>query len=224
MSPGPHVFGDRRLGCWIVNVQNLTTARMDGLRALGVTDLFVQGGQGTVEVKQAVLRKFTGCHAWWAVDGLPVAEYVARALADIARWNPGAGDLNIEVPDQVLGPYMRQSVIGIRMVRRNYRLRLNIAPRKFGYVPVDLLQEDINLYVAIQNYGGNMDAMFSEADQERGLREAGVPDEKISTCYAGGCTVGGITGGQRVNTFPTAFQVQRGVIFTDDLLAQVGLI
>ena len=226
MAPvGPHVFGDGRLGCWIISIGNLTTDRMTKLRQLGVTDLLLRGPDGTPAAKSKVLAAgFTGCGAWWAVDGLSVAEYATRCLEDEARWKPGFGDLNIEVGDAVLAPYMRGVVSGIRMVKKAWRLRLVIAPRKYGYVPVDMLQDDPALYVAIENYGGNMDSMFSEADQERGLRQVGVPDEKIATCYAAACAVGGVTGTQRVNTFPLGFVPTRGVIFTDDLLAQVGLL
>lgn len=224
--PGPHVFGDGRLSCWVNTPANLNTGRMSGLRALGITDLLLRGSDGTPVLKQKILAAgFTGCGAYWAVDDLPAAEYAARALADIQRWQPGFGDLNIELAnDPPLEPYMRQAVTGIRIMKQNYRLRLVIAPRKGGFVPVDLLQGDPNLFVAIENYGGNMDIIYSMADQERMLRQAGVPDEKIATCYAGACTVGGVTGAQRVNCFPLGWTPQRGVVFTDDLLAEAGLL
>lgn len=230
--PGLHVFGDGRLGCWVGSTSlEQALAKTDPnylarLRALGFTDLFFRGPDGSSTVKQRVLGAgFTGCHAWWAVDGLTAQQYAQRCLADIARWQPGAGDLNIELAnDPPLEPYMRSVVTQIRAARPNYRIRLNIGARKGVFVPVDLLQTDPALYVAIQCYAGNMDALFSAPDMERQLRSVGVPDEKIATCYAGACAVGGISGPARVNTFPTAWLPERGVVFTDDLLADGGLL
>lgn len=225
---GPHVFEDGRFGCWIVNPGALSD-RLTRLRELGFTDLFLRGPDGTAKLKQAVLGAgFRGCHAWWAVDGLNVLQYVVRVLGDVTRWSPGAGDLNIELgKDAALEPYIRSVVVGIRASRPRYRLRLNVAARKGGFLPVDLLQSDANLYACEQVYGdspaGGMTLRFSEADALDRLVAAGVPRHKAAVCYAGAVAVGGVTGPRlRVSGLPNGWLPSRGVVFQDDLLAEAG--
>lgn len=228
---GPHVFEDGRLGLWIVNLPALG-GRLARLRELGFTDLFVNGPAGTTAIKSQVLGAgFLGCHAWWAVDGLTAHDYAVRCLADISRWSPGAGDLNIELGnDAALGPYLRQVVGELRAARRSYRLRLNVAARKAGFLPIDLLQSDANLYACEQNYaakpGLDMAARFSEADVLDDLIAAGVPRVKAAVCYGAAITVGGKTGDERVCCIPQppAFPIRRGVVFQDNLLADAGLL
>jgi hypothetical protein len=227
---GPHVFGDGRLGVWIdsspTTPPNLDPNRLARLRELGFTDAFLRGPEGTTTRKSAVLKAgFVGCSAWWATDGLTAAQYAARALADVARWAPGAGDFNIELgSDAALEPYMRAAVGGFRAQRPNYRLRLNIATRKAGFLPIDLVQSDPNLYACEGTYFGNMDARYSEADALLELLDAGVPLAKAAVCYAGACTVGGVTGAQRVALYPHTWPPRRGVVFDDNLLAEAGLL
>ncbi|MGH7347331.1 MAG: hypothetical protein ACREK4_20670 [Candidatus Rokuibacteriota bacterium] len=225
MAAGPHVFEDGRIGCWIVSVSALDAGRLAALRRLGFTDLFLRGPDGNLVAKRAVLKAgFTGCHAWWAVDGLTAAQYAARALADVARWSPGAGDLNVELgSDAALEPYMRVAVGAIRAAKPNYRLRLNIATRKAGFLPIDLVQNDPNLYACEGAYFGNMDSRYSEADALDDLLAVGVERRKAAVCYAGAVAVGGITGTQRVAGIPQ-WLPRRGVVFQDDLLAEAGLL
>lgn len=223
---GPHVFEDGRLGCWIVNIGALG-GRHAKLHELGVTDLFVRGPDGSPALKAAVLAAgFTGCHAWWAVDGLTAAQYAERVLADVARWSPGAGDLNVELgSDPPLEPYMRAVVGAIRAARPSYRLRLVIAPNKAGFLPLELVQSDPSLYVAIENYGGNMTELYDAQEQELAAGAAGVPASKIASMYAAACEIPGLTQPSvRVNTWPIALPPARGVIFHDELLAQAGLL
>lgn len=228
-SVGPHVFGDNRLGCWIVNLAALPD-RVARLRALGFTDLFLRGPDGSQALKAVVTGAgFTGCHGWWAVDGLSAVDYTSRALADIARWNPGAGELNIELSnDAALDPYIRTVVAGFRAKRPAYRLRINVAARKGGFLPVDLLQSDPQLFACEQTFAdspsANMASRLSEADALDRMMAWGVPREKASVCYAGAVAVGGMTGLERVAGFPNGWLPTRGVVFHDDLLAEVGLI
>ncbi len=228
---GPHVFEDGRLGLWIVNLPKLGE-RLPRLRALGFTDLFVRGPDGTTAIKSQVLGAgFLGCHGWWAVDGLTAHDYALRVFADLNRWKPGAGDLNIELgTSAALEPYMRQVVGELRAVRPLYRLRLNVAARKAGFLPIDLLERDANLYACEQNYAAteslDMAGRFSEADVLDDLLAAGVPRMKAAVCYGAAITVGGRTGAERVCCIPQApaFPIRRGVVFQDDLLADAGLL
>lgn len=226
---GPHVFGDGRLGCWIVNLAALPD-RLSRLRAFGFTDLFLRGQDGTPALKASVTAAgFTGCSAWWAVDDLTAANYADRVLADVTRWAPGAGELNIELSnDPALEPYIRTVVARVRAKRPHYRLRVNVAARKGGFLPIDLLQNDPQLYACEQTYGdtaaAGMALRFSEADAIERMVSAGVPIGKAAVCYAGAVGVGGNTGTERVAGVPNGWKPLRGVVFSDDLLADAGLI
>jgi len=230
---GSHVFEDERLGVWITSTASLADKLADRLPKLraavpALTDAFLPR-QATLSNRQAVLQAgFLGAHMWWAVDGLDPASYAKRALADIERVRPGAGDLNIELADDSrIEPYMR-SVIGvIRAKRPSYRLRLNVAFRKGRFLPTDLLGSDPNLYVAEQNYidqPGRSMVPVSAADALLDLLEHGIPMHKAAVCYGAAGPVGGRTGDERVVTLPAGSTIRRGVIFHDDLLADAGLI
>lgn len=233
MTVGPHVFEDGRLGLWIVNLPKLGE-RLPRLRALGFTDLFLPGPDGTPALKSQVLGAgFTGCHAWWAVHGQTAHDYAQAVLRahGIGGWQPGADDLNVELgSDAALLPYMEQLVAEIRSLRPNLNLRLNVAARKAGFLPIAHLQADAHLYACEQNYaarpGLDMAARFSEADVLDDLLAAGVPREKAAVCYGAAITVGGKTGDERVCCIPQppAFPIRRGVVFQDDLLADAGLL
>lgn len=219
------VFQDGRLGCWIGNRANLAS-RAAGLRALGITDVLLRGPDGTPAAKaDALALGFTAVLGYWSVDGLSSVDYAARLLADVGHWAPAAGDLNIELSDDAaLEPYMRDVHARVRAKRPSYRLRFNIGARKGVFLPADLFARDPNLYACEGNYGGNMEELFSAADALDRLIAHGVPRERAAVCYAGACAVGGVTGTRRVNTFPLGWPPSRGVIFTDDLLAEAGLL
>lgn len=234
MAVGPHVFEDGRFGCWIVNPSRLQ-ARAPALRALGVSDVFLRGPDGNATTKAWAIAAppngggFVGCHAWWAVDGLTVTAYAARVLADVARWKPGAGDLNIELANDVaLEPFIRGVVTAIRAQRPAYNLRVNLAARKGGFLPIDLLQSDEHLYACEQVAGDvpglNMALRYSEADAIDRLIAAGVPREKASVCYAGAFRHGTASSFTSWPGLPDGFRPVRGVVFQDDLLAEVGAI
>ncbi len=232
MAPGVHVFGDGRLGCWVVNLPALRD-RLPRLRtALGgsLTDLFLPRSCTAQDLADVRRAGFLGAHLWSAVDGLTAAQYVQRWRDDILRLTfQGACELNIEQGNDVaLEPYIRAVVTGLRQHFPARRLRLNVAARKGGFLPVDLLQADPQLYVAEQAYFDSptlsMAARYSEADALSNLLEAGVPFAKAALCYAAACTVGGVTGTRRVNTIPLGWGLRRGVIFHDDLMAEAGLL
>lgn len=227
--PGPHVFGDGRLGCWIVNLPALPD-RLAKLRALGFTDLFLHGPTATADDKRRVRAAgFATCSAWWAVDSLDADTYATRTLSDIARWSPAAGELNIELPsDAELGPYIELVHSRIRRQRPQYRLRINVAARKTPFLPADLLTDDEQLYACEQVYAdspqASMAARLSEADALDRAIAYGIPRAKFAPCYAGAVGVGGRTGTDRVNGLPNGWLPTRGVVFHDDLLAEAGLL
>lgn len=221
MSVGPHVFRDGRLGVWIVSPANLP-GRLAGLRALGFTDVFLPRTATKSDVERVRVAGFVGAHLWEAVDGETADEYAERVLADVRRLAVGAADLNVELgSDAALEPFMRRVLRRIRSTMPSRRLRLNVAWRKAGFLPVDLLVDDPNLFACEQNYLGGMEPC-SAADALEHLLAAGVPREKAAVCFGGAGPVP--PAGSRVATFPTGFPPSRGVVFQDDLLAEVGLL
>lgn len=233
------VFEDR-LGCWIVpdGAGQVTPklARLPGLAALGVKDVFLprQAQPGDfASVRSAGL----GAHLWAATDGLSAADYASRFLLDFQRFgSKGAGELNIELSsDPPLKAYMSTAVELIRTVKPHLPLRLNIAPFKAFALPIDLLQSDARLYVCEQAFYGDM-SRVAESDALYDLLAWGVPLAKATVCYGAAALVPNASRVEvpwRVVGLGTRWtwsngaivgQLRRGVIFQDDLLADVGLL
>lgn len=217
------VFDDR-LGLWIINPANLPV-RLPRIRSFQggvIRDLFLPRDATPADMQRVRDAGFSA-HLWTARDGLAAGEYTDRALADIARLRAGACELNIEgVPDEQLGNYLRFVVALIRAQRSSYRLRLNLAPWKGFAVAASRLASDPALYVCAQNYGGNMDELYSPADVLRDLLDQGIPPGKATVCYAAACRVLGSA--QRQRTLPDLTRTRRGVIFSDDLMFDAGLL
>ncbi len=217
------VFEDR-LGLWIVSSANLPD-RLPKIKAFQggiIRDLFLPRS-AELTAMQRVRDAGLYAHLWAAVDGLSATDYANRTLLDIQRLGPGAVDLNIELgSDPPLAAYIRGVAELIRPRRPSYRLRINVAPWKAFALPSDLLASDPYLYACMQNYEGNMDNLLSAADVLTNLDDWGVPLSKATVCYTAACRVLGST--ERVRTLPDLLRLRRGVIFSDDLMAEVGLL
>jgi hypothetical protein len=217
------VFEDR-VGLWVVDPAR-GVARRNAIKAFAgglVRDVFLP--RTSAPAHFASIRSVgLNAHLWSAVDGLDAGDYVARFLADRARLNPGAADLNIELgADAPLPTYVEAVVRGIRAHLPKYRLRVNLGAWKGFAVPVELLEADPNLYVCEQNYLGNMDELLSPADVLADLTANGAPEAKATVCYAAQCTVLGSP--ERLRTLPDLRRVHRGLIYQDDLMVDAGLL
>lgn len=213
------VFEDR-LGVIVINSANVP-GRVPGFRALGIKDLFFPRTADPAHLA-AVRAAGLYAHLWTAVDGLSATDYANRTLLDIQRLAPGACELNIELPsDPPLKQFITDTVRLIRTVRPLYRLRVNLAPWKAFALAGFNWVTDPNLYVCEQNYEGNMDNLLSAADVLQDLLSYGVPPAKATVCYAAHCQV---LGSPRLRTLPNLSRVRRGTIFSDDLLADAGLL
>ena len=221
--PGPNVFGDRRLGVWNISPANLPD-RLPKFRAYGITDVFLPRTATTVDVKRVRdAGYFVGL--WEAVNGRTAGAMAIAVVADLRRLGVGPADLNVELPtDAALEPYMRALVSSIRAPMPSRRLRLNVAWRKGGFLPVDLLASDPNLYACEQGYFGDME-LASPADALEDLLDAGVPMGKAAVCYgAAGLSAGRSSSTEtRVGLLPV-WAPRRGVVFQDDLMAEAGML
>lgn len=216
------VFEDR-LGLYVITPANLTS-RLPGIAALGIRDVFLPR-TATPDDLARVRGAGLYAHLWVATDGLAARDYANRTLLDVQRLKPGAVELNVELPaDPPLPGYIREVVGLVRSKRPKMRLRINVAPWKGFALPRDLLASDANLYAAEQNYEGNMDNLLSPLDvwADASGDAQGVPLPNVTVCYAAACRVLGSA--ERVRTLPDLSRLTRGVIFSDDLLAEVGLL
>jgi hypothetical protein len=228
---GEHVFRDGRIGVWNITPANLKD-RAKKLAALGFTDVFVPR-ETTKEQAQAV-RDVPGLYLnlWVAPHGRSAEQFAAETIQDVVRvlGTSGAVDLNVELSKDVdLLPYMTRAVMDIRATMKSRRLRLNVAWRKGGFVPTDLVIADPNLFVCEQNYvdpAGMSMSPTSALDAYLNLTDHGIPPDKASVCYGAAGPVGGKTGAERVNTLPNGggWMPRRGVVFSDDLLTDGGLL
>lgn len=223
MEIGPHVFGDNRLGLWIVNPQNLR-GRLSAIRSFAggqITDLYLPREASRDDFK-VVREGSLFAHLWVAPHGRPAATFAAETLKDISSLKPGAVELNIEVPDAEIHEFVSESVTRIRASRKSLRLRVNIAPFKARFLPVSLFGVDPHLYLIEQSYFGNMDGRASEDDVRRDMLGAGIPEEKGSVMYAAHCSPE--QGKPRVPALPSLKhrRLYRGSIYQDDLMADAG--
>lgn len=217
------VFEDR-VGLWVVDAAR-GVARRSAIKAFAgglIRDVFLP--RTSTPTQFAAIRQVgLNAHLWSAVDGLAAGDYVARFLADKARLNPGAAELNIELgSDAPLPTYVEAVVRGIRAHLPRYRLRINLGGWKGFATPAELLDGDPNLYVCEQAYLGNMDELLSPADVLAELLDYGAPRAQATVCYAADCTVLGSP--TRLRTLPDLRRLHRGLIYQDDLMADAGLL
>jgi hypothetical protein len=146
----------------------------------------------------------------------------AETLADVARLRPGAVELNVELgSDAGLPAFIVELVHLIRAQHAKLRLRLNVGLWKAFSLPAIALEHDPNLYACMQTYAGAMEP-YSSADAYHELLGYGVPESKATICYGAAGPVP--PAGDRVCTLPNLARRRRGVIFHDDLMADVGLL
>lgn len=230
MTIGPHPFGDDRLSLYVVQPAVLVDRLARTRAALGgtFTDLLLPRSSGP-ELRGLVLQAgFTGAGLWVADDGLGPSVLASRTLDDLRRTRLGFLELNVESPaDHRLPAYVAAVVAGIRTRKPRLRIRLNVRHRKATFLPLALLRDDPQLFAAEQCYvdpPGTSMVPTSAADALRDLLDHGVPPAKAAVCYGAAGPVGGRTGAQRVATVPVGWRIARGVVFQDDLLAEVGLL
>ena len=217
------VFEDR-VGLLVISPANLPD-RLPKVKAYGnglIRDVFVPRSATPADVSR-VRAAGLGCHLWTASDGLSAIDYAGRTLADMTRLGRTAVELNFEgIDDPYLPNYLRETIVRIRQARPFARLRINQPPWKGFALPDDLLAEDVNLYAAAQCYEGNMDELLSPLDVVDDLTANGCPDTKVSCCYAAACRVQGSS--ERLRALPWLARLHRGVIFSDDLMVEAGLL
>lgn len=227
LTIGPHVFGDNRLGLWVISPTNLQD-RLPKIRAFcagAITDVFVPWN-ALPQHREAIVASGAFCSMWTTPGNTGPIRFAEESLAAFDRVKPGALELNIEKPDDRMRDFVRDCVGHIRKSKPKLRLRVNIAPFKAQFLPVYLFKTDPNLYLIEQAYFGNMDGRASESDVLMDMLGAGVPMDKCSVMYGAANVDPLTTSTVRVPSLPamTIRRLRRGSIFSDDLMADVGLL
>lgn len=237
-----HAFQPPSVGLWVINPANLPD-RLPKIAALWgglISDVFVDGGatRAQADLIRATPRpNGTKLRAqlWAAANTLPVEGYASQVVLDVKRLAAGVADLNIEVPDAKLADYCRVAVQLIRAAKPKLKLRINLAPTKgFGLTGLSFTG-DPWLYACQQAFYGDM-SPFSPDMALSDLLDYGVPRARATVCYGAAGPIGWTGGGrpwatQRHFTIATLYYngglvrgLRHGVIFQDDLLAEMGML
>lgn len=237
-----HAFAPPSVGLWVVSPANLAD-RLPKIAALWgglISDVFVPGSatRAQADAIRATRRPdgtMLRAQLWAAANEMPVELYADTVEKDTRRLGVGVADLNIEVPDDRIADYARRAVAIIRAKRPVFKLRVNLAPTK-GFALTGLsFNGDPNLYACQQAFYGDM-SVFSPDMALSDLIDYGVPRDRAAVCYGAAGPIGWTGGGQawktqRHFTIGTLYYngqlvrgIRHGVIFQDDLLAEMGML
>lgn len=243
-----NAFDEGRVGLWIDDPSNFVGRATNIVRfANGMfTDCFLP--------RTASVEQFDIINQTWRPDGslmkaalyevphdLTADAFCDQVGSDLFRINAPSVELDIEKPDDILAQFIRDVVNGLRQGKRNKAntdwlrwprptrpFRINIAPNKGWALPVSLVNNDPNLYVAEQCYYGDM-SRVSEAEVAKDVVSRGIPWDKFAPCYGAAGPVK--LDGTRGITLPSVFyegrvaaKLKKGIVFQDDLMAEVGLL
>lgn len=233
----PHAFQPPSVGLWCVNPDNLASrlARIASFANGMFSDVFVPRTATPAHIaliRSTVRPNGTKLRAqlWTIPGGLSPADYAAQVLGDINRLNPGVVELDIEESDGVMRGYVDQTIAALRKVRPKFLFRVNTAPFKGYVLPVSRFQTDPALYACGQTYYGDM-SRASEAEVILDLIDWGIPRAKASCCYGAAAPTYYPANVGRTLALGTLYyqggfvrQLAQGLVFQDDLMAQVGLL
>jgi hypothetical protein len=225
---GPYVFGDQRQSLWVAENSNLTDKLIHFLPRLRVpipnlTDLFLPESATKNNVAQVRGAGFFA-HLYTVAHGDTALQLSARSLAAHKRIGAGALEIDFEGSgiggDLKMSRYIVDTVQAVRKVKPLLPLRVNVTPYKGGYIPVNLINADPRTALAVQCYGGNMDALYSVEDVVGEVVRWGVNPAKVVAMQAVMCAQ--IVGGTREVTLPQSRNI--GAYYIDDLLLDAGLL
>jgi hypothetical protein len=162
------------------------------------------------------------------------ADFVTSVDAHITALKPGVVELDIEERPSVgrvgeaYRQYLEDVLNGLRAKRPTFYFRLNTEPHKAGYLNVDRINNDPYLYVSQQLYYGDMSPVSSQEALEN-ILEFGISSWKYVPTWGAGGPVQ--RDGTRGITLPDILykgnftrKLNYGLVFSDDLMIQVGLL
>lgn len=224
---GPHVFGRGRRGLWVASSPNLTDKLkhfVPRLRAAipNLTDVFLPPEAGMSHKDQLRQGNFY-VHTYDVARDRTPQEFAKAALAARKRQGTGALELNFEggaITDSGMSAYIVAAVKQVRVNHPNLSVRINVVPFKGRFLPVALINDDPQLYVCAQAYGGNMEILYAADEVLDDLTTHGVFPQKANVMHAVMCAPAPLT--QRQVTLPAVRD--KGAFYIDDLLLDAGLL
>lgn len=226
MSAGPHVFGDNRRGLWIAYNANLTDKLKHYLPRLrnaipNLTDVFLPPEAGISHKDQCRQADFF-VHTYDVAHDRDPVTFAKAALARRKAQGGGALELNFEggaISDDGMAAYITATIKQVRKTNPNLPVRINVVPFKGRYLPIMFINEDPQLFVCAQSYGGNMDILFAADEVKADLTNYGIFSAKVNVMHAVMCSRGA---GPRHLTLPDVRN--KGAFYIDDLLLDAGLL
>lgn len=239
-----HAFKAPSVGLWNVEPARLAD-RLPKIAAFAdgtISDVFVPGSASRAQADAIrATRRPDGTNLraqLYAVARATTPEaFAAQADADSRRLGVGVVELNIEKPHAELADYVRRSVAAFRKLRPVMKLRVNVgAFCGFGLLGAPF-GGDGNLYAIEQAYYGLMEPVNAD-EALTNLLDHGVPRDRASVMYGAAGPIGwtaaqpGVWNSARHCTLGTFWHLDGVIwrrpahcsIFTDDLMAEVGLL
>lgn len=224
---GPHVFGEDRRGLWVASNVNLTDKLKHFLPRLknaipDLTDLFLPP-EATEEHKLQVRAYGFYSHMYDVARGRTPVVFADQALYKHWQQKAGALELNFEgsaITDAGMSEYITATIKRVRSKKPNLPVRVNVVPWKGQFLPVKLINDDPQLFVCAQTYGGNMDELYAADEVKDNLTNYGVFPRKANVMHPIMCVTA--PGKPRQITLPNVRS--KGAFYIDDLLLDAGLL
>lgn len=226
MSAGPHVFGNDRRGLWVASSPNLTDKLGHYLPRLrgaipNLTDIFLPP-EAAASHKDQVRQNNFFAHTYDVAHDRDPVTFAKNALARRKAQGTGALELDYEgsaITDAGLAAYITTNIRQIRKTNPNLPVRINVVPFKGRFLPSEFINDDAQLFVCAQTYGGNMDILYAADEVLDDLTAYGILKTKTNVMHAVMCSRGA---GPRQITLPAVRD--KGAFYIDDLLLDAGLL
>lgn len=229
-------FDDGRVGLWVNSTINLNRLPEIATVFNGMfTDVFVSysANRDSLDKIRATKRPdgtFLKAHLHAVPGALAAPDFALRVHQAIARTAPGVVELNIEEKPDIgregadYTRYISDTLQAVHATDPFMRFRVNIAPYKAEFLPTELIASTPQFYACEQTYYGDM-SRVSESEALEDLLDYLIPPTRASVCY-------GAQDEHRDRlVLPTIFykglavrKLARGIVFSDDLLAELQLI
>ena len=229
MIAGPHVFGSNRRGIWVASNSNLTDKLKHFAPRLrnaipNLTDVFLPP-EATSAHKDILRTNNFFVHMYDVARDRGPIEFADAALARHKAQGTGALELNFEggpITDAGMAAYVTATIKRVRARKPNRAVRINVVPFKGQFLPVDLINDDAQLFVCAQAYGGNMDILYAADEVKDDLTDHGILPQKVNVMHAVMCDTTDDFWDDRQVTLPVVRD--KGAFYIDDLLLDAGLL
>lgn len=233
---GAHVYKDNRRGLWVAPVyfngvfdsgrtRDKLVHVLPRVRAVipNLTDI-VLPPECTTTHREIVLANGFFHQMYDVAQSRTAIRFADDALSRFGSQKAGALELNFEGGgiggDGNLAQYVTTAVGRVRAKKPNLPIRCNFVGYKGQFIPRDLINEDPQLFVAVQCYGGNMDEQYAPTDVVDEIVAWGTAREKVTPMFPIMCSPS-LGKPREVTLMQTR---NKGAYYIDDLLIDSGLL